>query len=360
MLTMDHKPYILIMAGGIGTRFWPHSRRNMPKQFLDILGTGRTLLQMTFDRFREFAELNQFIVITYKKYLHLVKEQLPELSDHQILVEPLRKNTATCIAYATYRIHAIDPEATFIVTPADQLILKDEKFRKTVEQAVSEAQPTNKLITLGIKPNRPETGYGYIQYLEASGSGAFKVKTFTEKPNAKLAQTFIDSGDFVWNSGLFVWKAISLIEAIEEHMPDLAEVFDEGRALYGTPEEPTFVAKAYPQAKSISIDYGIMEKSNNVYVILGDFGWSDLGSWSSLYDHQQKDENSNVVDANAILYDTKNSYIKVNSEKLVVVQGLENYLINETDNVLLICKLDAEKKFREFVSTARKKGEDYI
>lgn len=357
---MEQKPYILIMAGGIGSRFWPHSRRKCPKQFLDILGTGRSLLQMTFDRFREFADVDQFVIITYKKYLHLVKEQLPELRDSQILVEPLRKNTATCIAYATYRIQALDPNATLIVTPADHLILQEKKFAKTLEQAVEAAQEDGRLITLGVKPNRPETGYGYIQFLETRQKEAFKVKTFTEKPNAKLAATFIESGDFVWNSGIFVWKAMSLIEAIEEFMPDLAEVFDEGRAVYGTPEENKFVEKAYPQAKSISIDYGIMEKSNKVYVILGDFGWSDLGSWNSLHDHQSKDENNNVVEANAMLYDTSNSFIKVSKDKLVVVQGLENYLVNETDNVLLICKLDAEKKFREFVSNAKKIGEDYI
>jgi len=357
---MQHRPYILIMAGGIGSRFWPHSRRKRPKQFLDILGTGRSLLQMTYDRFKEFAEVDRFVVITYKKYLHLLKEQLPELKPHQILVEPLRKNTATCIAYATYRIHALDPDATLIVVPADHLILQEKKFAKTLKSAVSEAQKDGKLITLGIKPNRPETGYGYIQYLAEKGSTAYRVKTFTEKPNHKLAKTFLESGDFVWNSGMFVWKAMSLIEAFEEFMPDLAEVFEEGRPVYGSKGEADFVAGAYPQAKNISIDYGIMEKSDKVHVILGDFGWSDLGSWSSLHDHRSKDENNNVIEANAILYDTENSYIKVNPDKLVVIQGLDNYLVNETDNVLLICKLDAEKKFREFVSTARKKGEDYI
>ncbi|WP_339706654.1 mannose-1-phosphate guanylyltransferase [Algoriphagus aquimarinus] len=356
---MHDKPYILIMAGGIGSRFWPYSRRKRPKQFLDILGTGRTLLQMTFDRFADIAEPEQFVVITYRKYLPLVKEQLPELKDHQILTEPMRKNTATCIAYATYRIHSLDPKATIIVTPADHLILQERKFTRILNKAVEEAQE-GKLITLGIQPNRPETGYGYIQYIEKPGAHAFRVKTFTEKPNSKLAKTFMESGDFVWNSGMFVWQAKSLIHAFEKHMPDMAEVFEEGRDIYGTDKEAEFVSRAYTQVKNISIDYGVMEKSNHVYVILGDFGWSDLGSWNSLYDLRDKDENNNVVDANAILYDTENSYIKVDSGKLVVVQGLDNYLVNETDNVLLICKLDAEKKFREFVSNAKKKGEDFI
>lgn len=347
------------MAGGIGSRFWPYSRRKRPKQFLDILGTGRSLLQMTFDRFTEIAEPDQFVIITYRKYLALVKEQLPELKDHQILSEPMRKNTAPCIAYATYRIHSIDPDATIIVTPADHLILQEKKFTRTLKKAV-EAAGEGKLVTLGIKPNRPETGYGYIQYIEKPATHAFRVKTFIEKPNSKLAKTFLESGDFVWNSGMFVWKTESLIEAFEEHMPDMAEVFEEGKNIYGTDREMAFVSSAYTQVKNISIDYGIMEKSNQVYVILGDFGWSDLGSWNSLYDLRDKEENNNVVEANAILYDTKNSYIKVDGDKLVVVQGLENYLVNETDNVLLICKLDAEKKFREFVSNAKKKGESFI
>ncbi len=357
---MTNKPYIVIMAGGIGSRFWPHSRRKRPKQFLDILGTGRSLLQMTFDRFREFAEPSQFVVITYRKYLHLVKEQLPELDNQQILVEPLRKNTAACIAYACYKIHSIDPHATLVVTPADHLVLQEGKFAKTISQAIVAAQTPKRLITLGITPNRPETGYGYIQYLEDPNSDVMKVKTFTEKPNLKLAKTFIDSGDFVWNSGMFVWKTNSLISAFEKYMPDLAEVFDEGLAIFGSEEESAFISRAYGQLKSISIDYGIMEKSNQVYVLPSDFGWSDLGSWNSLYTIAKKDESKNVVEANAILYDTENCYIKMDSEKLVVIQGLDNYLVNETGNVLLICKLDDEKKFREFVSNARKKGEEFI
>jgi mannose-1-phosphate guanylyltransferase len=357
---MQNKPYIVIMAGGIGTRFWPHSRRKLPKQFLDILGTGRSLLQMTYDRFVEFFDPAQFVIITYKKYLHLVKEQLPELKDHQIMIEPLRRNTAACIAYACYKIHSIDPHATLVVTPADHLVLQEGKFAKTITRAIAAAQISKRLITLGITPNRPETGYGYIQYHENSDSDVMKVKTFIEKPNLKLAKTFLDSGDFVWNSGIFIWKASSLIHAFEEHMPDLAEVFDEGLAVFGSEREASFISRAYTQLKSISIDYGVMEKSNQVYVLPSDFGWSDLGSWSSLYDIAKKDEEKNVIEANAVLYETENCYIKLDSDKLVVIQGLNNYLVNETGNVLLICKLDDEKKFREFVSNARKKGEEFI
>ncbi|MDI1324685.1 MAG: mannose-1-phosphate guanylyltransferase [Algoriphagus sp.] len=357
---MQDRPYIVIMAGGIGSRFWPYSRRRRPKQFLDILGTGRSLLQMTFDRFREIAELDQFRIVTYRKYIDLVKEQLPELKESQIFIEPSRKNTATCIAYAAYKIHALDPEANLVVTPADHLILQEKKFTDTILKAVEAAKVPGRLITIGIRPNRPETGYGYIQYHDNSSEDTLKVKTFTEKPNLNLAKAFIESGDFVWNSGMFVWKASSLIKAIDDYMPDLAEVFEDGLNLMGTSGEYEYITRAYMQVKNISIDYGIMEKSDQVYMILGDFGWSDLGSWNSLHELRPKDENNNVVEANAMLYDTTNSYIKVIGDKLVVVQGLDNYLVNESDNVLLICKLDDEKKFRDFVSSARKKGLDFI
>ncbi|SEF43031.1 mannose-1-phosphate guanylyltransferase [Algoriphagus boritolerans] len=358
---MQDKPYVVIMAGGIGSRFWPYSRNNRPKQFLDILGTGRSLLQMTYDRFREIAEPKQFIVVTNQNYLDIVREQLPELKVSQILTEPLRRNTATCVAYAAYKIHAFDPEAMLIVTPADHLILQEKKFINTISRALQAAQEAGRLITIGIKPNRPETGYGYIQYLEGdNGTPALKVKTFTEKPNSKLAKTFLDSGDFVWNSGMFVWKVTSLLDAFSENMPDVAEVFEDGDSHFGKPTEQEFINRAYSMVKNVSIDYGIMEKSDKVYVILGDFGWSDLGSWHSIHELQEKDENNNVVEANALLYDTKNSYLKMDSEKLVVVEGLDNYLINETDNVLLICKLGGEKKFRDFVANAKKKGEDFV
>ena len=357
---MTNKPYIVILAGGVGSRFWPYSRRKKPKQFLDILGTGRTLLQMTYDRFREMAEPGQFVVVTYKKYLNLVKKQLPELGENQILVEPMRKNTAVCIAYACFHIYTKDPHSTLIVTPSDHLILQEGKYIRTIQQAVKVAEEEGKLLTIGVRPNRPETNYGYIQYLEKPKAHAFKVKTFTEKPNAKLARTFLESGDFAWNSGMFVWKSESLISELYEHLPDLAEIFEEGKGFYGTAEEESFVNRAYTQVKNISFDFGIMEKTNEMYVILGEFGWSDLGSWTNLHELKEKDENNNVVEANAILYDTSNSFVKVKGEKLVVVQGLDNYLINETDNVLLICKIDSERKFREFVSNAKKKGEEFI
>lgn len=357
---MQENTYIVVMAGGIGSRFWPYSRNNRPKQFLDILGTGRSLLQMTYDRFKKIAPSKMFYVVTNKHYFDLVKEQLPEIPENQILTEPLRRNTATCIAYATYKIANSNPDAKIIVTPADHLIVQEDKFHEKIAIALKSCEEGQKLFTIGIKPNRPETGYGYIQYISEPGNQVKKVKTFTEKPNLKLAKTFLESGDFVWNSGIFVWKAKSAIAAFETYMPEVAEVFEEGLTFYGTEEEEDYIKKAYSLVKNISIDYGIMEKSDKVFMVLGDFGWSDLGSWMSLHENRRKDEANNVVEANAILYDTQNSYIKVDSKKLVVVQGLDNYLINESENVLLICKLDAEKKFRTFVNDAKNKGEDYV
>ncbi len=354
------KPYIVIMAGGIGSRFWPYSRHNKPKQFLDILGTGRTLLQMTYDRFIKLSDQDHFFVVTNQKYFDLVKEQLPDILEKQILTEPLRRNTATCVAYASYKIAQLNREAKIIVTPSDHLIIEEQKFHEKINIALKACEQGERLITIGIKPNRPETGYGYIQYHSEPGNPVKKVKTFTEKPNLKLAKTFLDSGDFVWNSGIFVWKAESIVKAFEKNMPELAEVFEDGFQYYNGSEEKAFIQKAYTLVKNTSIDYGIMEKTDEVYMVMGDFGWSDLGSWMSLHENFKKDKNNNVIDANVILYETQNCLIKVNHDKLVLIEGLDNYLINESDNVLIICKLDADKKFRTFVHDAKKKGEGFV
>lgn len=357
---MQQKPYIVIMAGGIGSRFWPYSRNKKPKQFLDILGTGRTLLQMTYDRFEGITDPDRFLIVTNKHYFDLVKTQLPDVDESHILTEPLRRNTANCIAYASYKIAQKDKDAKIIVTPADHLILKEANFLEKIGLALQASNEDDRLITIGIHPNRPETGYGYIQYIDNENELAKKVKTFTEKPNIKLAKAFVESGEFVWNSGMFVWKVESIIKAFEKYMPEVAEAFEEGEAYYNTEKESEFIIKAYSLVKNISIDYGIMEKSNEVYVILGDFGWSDLGSWGGLHEIRIKDENNNVVEANALIYDSKSCFVKASPDKLLVVQGLENYLISDSDNVLLICQLDAEKKFKEFVSDARNKGENFV
>lgn len=357
---MNENPFVVIMAGGIGSRFWPYSRDRNPKQFLDFLGTGRSMLQMTYDRFAPFTTPDRIIVVTHTKYLNLVKNQLPQVLEDNVLSEPLKRDTATCIAYASYKIRKKSPEAKVIVTPSDHLITSEALFHARIKNALQSASSTNHLVTIGIKPNRPETGYGYIQYMENPDQVVKKVKTFIEKPDLELATTFLDSGDFVWNSGIFVWENQSIIQAFEKYLPGLAEVFEEGYEFFCTDKEEGFIKKAYSLVKNISIDYGIMEKSDSVYVVLGDFQWADLGCWQTLHELQSRDQNNNVVEANALLYDTKNSFIKVSPEKLVVVHGLDNYLINESDNVLLICKLNAENKFKEFVGDAKGKGDSFV
>lgn len=352
--------YVVIMAGGIGSRFWPYSRNNQPKQFLDILGTGRSLLQMTYDRFLPVVDKENIYVVTNNDYAALVKEQLPELTDHQILKEPLRRNTAPCIAYASYKIAKKNPDAIITVAPSDHIIFHEEKFYNVLKTAISAASGQDKLLTIGLKPNRPETGYGYIQFLE-SKEKVNRVKTFTEKPERDLAQKFLESGDFVWNSGIFVWGVQAIIKAFEECLPEIAETFtDIQKALY-TDRETRAVDDAYSQCGNISIDYGVMEKADNVYVVLGDFGWSDLGSWNSLHELSEKNGECNVIQGNAITYDTKNSLIHGPKDKLIIVQGLDGYLVAECGNVTLICKKDEEAKFRDFVADVRdKKGKEFL
>jgi len=357
---MKNQPYIVILAGGLGIKLWPQSRYSKPKQFLDLIGTGRTLLQMTFDRFVQNYSVDRFLIVTSKRYFHLVKEQLPELSDRQIIVEPIRKNTGVSLALVSYMIKKLDPEALVIVSPSDQLIVNEMAFFKAINEAILEAASQKKLITLGIAPHSPDTSCGYIQYLEQPGHVAKKVKTFTEKPNLDLAETFVNSGDFLWNSGMFIWKNESIVHAIERYLPELAEIFEEGIPFFGTVEESAYLKKAYSLIKSVSITYGILEKSDDIYVISGDFGWSDLGSWQNLYDIKSKDSSKNVPEGNTLLYDTENCFVNVSPEKLVVIQGLRNYLISDNGNVLLICRLEEEDKFREFLKDAKEKGGDYI
>ncbi|MEM9857488.1 MAG: mannose-1-phosphate guanylyltransferase [Bacteroidota bacterium] len=351
--------FVVIMAGGIGSRFWPYSRQTRPKQFLDILGTGRSLLQMTFDRYVTKTEVKNIYVVTNDDYKDSVKEQLPELTDHQVLCEPSRKNTAPCIAYAAFKIAKINPDAVMTVCPSDHLILDNVAFHEVMDTARS-AVDDQKLITIGLKPHRPETGYGYIQYLE-SGNEVKKVKTFTEKPEKELAQKFLDSGDFVWNSGMFIWSVSAIKKAFQSILPELSEVFEETIPFLNSDKEREAIVKAYFQCNNISIDYGIMEKASEVYVVLGDFGWSDLGSWESLHELSEKAENENVIQANALLFDTSNSLVKGPEDKLMVVQGLEDYLVVECDNVTLICKKSEEHKFREYVAQVKeKKGKAFL
>jgi mannose-1-phosphate guanylyltransferase len=350
---MNKDLYVVLMAGGVGVRFWPYSRNAKPKQFLDVLGTGKTLLQSTYERFASICPKENIYIVTHQEHKHLVCDQLPDVPQHQILAEPMRKNTTPCIAYASYRIQQQNNNAVIIVSPADHLILKEDQFHEIVLKAADQAKPQDKLLTIGITPSRPETGYGYIQFIPDK-KVAKKVKTFTEKPELSLAKKFLESGDFVWNSGIFIWGVQAIIQALRTHLPEMAEVFEEAEASFSTDMENKAVEKAYAQCKSVSIDYGIMEKADNVYVCLGNFTWSDLGSWGSIHEISAKDENNNAVQGKAMLYDIRNSVVRVTSpDRLIVAQGLNGYLIAEFGNVIIVCEKDREEQFRRFVSDVK-------
>jgi len=358
--------YCVIMAGGIGARFWPMSRTSHPKQFIDILGTGETLIQQTFRRFAKIMDPANIYIVTNESYKDLVKKQIPEITDEQILCEPSRRNTAPCIAYANYRILLKNPDAIIVVAPSDHIILKEETFLQNVTTALEAAAENDRLLTLGIRPSRPDTGYGYIQYTEdflyEKDPHLKKVKTFTEKPNLELAVTFLKCGDFLWNSGIFIWSLKSIMKAFEAFLPEVDVLFRNGLAKYETPEEKSFIAETYTICKSISIDYGIMEKANNVYVLAVDFGWSDLGTWGSLYENRSKDQKGNtVIGKNTLLYDTNNCIVNMPEDKVVVLQGLEDYIVVESENVLLVCRKADEQQIRQFVNDVRmEKGEQYV
>ena len=351
--------YVVVMAGGAGTRFWPFSRNSYPKQFHDVLGTGQTMLQQTVARFEGVCLPENVYIVTSQEYYSIVKEQLPHLGNDQILCEPNRRNTAPCIAYACYKIATQNPDANVVVAPADHIILKEEIFREKINVALQATAQADVLVTLGITPTRPDTGYGYIQYLPSQNS-AQKVKTFTEKPQLDIAVKFLESGDFVWNAGIFVWSAQSILKAFKQHLPQIAEVFEAGNGVYYTNDEPIFIERAYTLCKNVSIDVGLMEKASNVYVVLSDFGWSDLGTWKSLYDISDKTPQENVTDGKLMLYNTNNCIIKTPKDKLVVVQGLEGYIVAEYDGVLMICQIEQEQRVRDFVADAKAFGNQFI
>jgi mannose-1-phosphate guanylyltransferase len=349
------------MAGGIGSRFWPFSRNAHPKQFHDILGIGKTMIQQTADRFDGICPKENIYIVTNKIYAQKVKEQLPFLADDQILLEPIARNTAPCVAYASYKIFKRNPKANIVVAPSDHVILKEEEFKRSISAALLQTSQQDIIVTLGIKPHRPDTGYGYIQFLGQSFGELHKVKTFTEKPNLELAKQFVESGDFVWNAGIFVFNAQAILHCFEAYMPETAELFQQGNSSYYNQEEENFIANAYSQCKSISIDYGIMEKASNVHVLLCDFGWSDLGTWKSLYDISQKDASANALQGKHILYDTTNCIIRTPKDRLVIVEGMDNYIIAEFENVLMICRKDSEQRVKEFLGDAKEThGESFV
>jgi mannose-1-phosphate guanylyltransferase len=372
------------MAGGIGSRFWPYSRAEKPKQFLDFFGTGRTLLQMTVDRFRPLVPIENVFIVTNVAYKEIILEQIPDLKESQILCEPARRNTAPCIAYATAHIRALclrkagltaanqdwsrpEMKANIVVAASDHLILEEEKFRQTIGKAFDFVAANNAICTLGMQPTRPETGYGYIQYLkdrsadriqtesdlereECCSDGIYPVKTFTEKPNLEMAKVFLQSGDFLWNSGIFIWNLQTISEAFRYLLPEVADRFREGELLMGTDKEEEFIEHIFPKCPNISIDYGIMEKAQNVYVLPSSFGWSDLGTWGSLYDLSEKDDNGNVsLHSRALFYESSGNIVTLEPGKLAVIQGLEDTIVTEHEGVLLICKKAEEQRIKQFV-----------
>ncbi|MFB1021596.1 MAG: mannose-1-phosphate guanylyltransferase [Vicingaceae bacterium] len=353
--------YCVIMAGGIGSRFWPMSRTAFPKQFIDILGTGQTLIQQTFDRLLKLVPKENIYIVTNDLYKNLVLEQLDVVED-QVLCEPSRRNTAPCIAYANYKIASKNPNANIIVAPADHLILKEDKFLEVMTTALNYTEANNALVTLGIKPSRPDTGYGYIQFEDSVDSELKRVKTFTEKPDLMLAKQFLDSGDFSWNSGMFIWSLSSISESFEKLLPEMDTLFKEQKDAFGTEKEALAVNSIYSECKSVSIDYGIMEKAKNVFVLSADIGWSDLGTWGSIYTHLDHDDDNNaIVGKNVMLYDSEDCIVSVPKNKLVVLQGLKDYIVVESNDTLLVCKKKDEQKIKQFVTDIKmEKGDKFV
>ncbi|HEV8504321.1 MAG TPA: mannose-1-phosphate guanylyltransferase [Chitinophagaceae bacterium] len=360
---MNKHHYVAIMAGGIGSRFWPMSRTNYPKQFLDILGTGKTLIQQTFERYSRVVPEENIYVVTSNEYVPLVKKQLPQMAEENILSEPFRKNTAPCLAYISFKLIKRDPKACLVAAPSDHLILETDEFVKTTSSALNFVDHLNSLVTLGVTPTYPNTGYGYIQHdtIEAA-PGIFKVKTFTEKPNLELARTFIASGDFLWNAGIFFWKVKNILTAFEKYLPEMYEVFAAEKDKFNTKEEGTVINEIYPQCSNISIDFGIMEKADNVYVIPASFGWSDLGTWNSAWENMAKDPRGNAIAGKKVIsIDASKCMVHVPDTKLIVLQGLENFIVVDTKDVLLICKKEKEQEIKDYLAEVKKAaGDKYL
>ncbi len=357
--------YCIIMAGGIGSRFWPMSRNNFPKQFIDILGTGKTLIRQTYERFLSVCPKENIYIVTNEAYLDHVFTQIPELKKEQVLAEPQRRNTSPCIAYASMKIFSVNPDANLVIAPSDHVITDEKKFQEAVLKGLDFTAKNSSLLTIGIHPSRPDTGYGYIQFNGDDSPEEFKiskVKTFTEKPNLEMAKFFLKSGEFLWNAGIFLWNAKTIIKAFEDLMPDMYALFQEGKEMLNTPGEAEYIKNAYTQCKNISIDYGILEKAKNVFVLSAEFGWSDLGTWKSLYEQLPHDTNGNAIVGPHVMVDnTKNCIVNMSNNKLAVIQGLENFIVVETDNVLLICPKDDEQGVRNLVNDVKlKKGEKYV
>lgn len=351
------------MAGGIGSRFWPKSRTSYPKQFLDILNSGKTLIQWTFERYAAFIPKENIYVVTSEEYSEIVAEQLPDIPKENIIAEPSRKNTAPCVAYISFKLLQKDPEASLIVAPSDHMILDGENFKKITTKALAFVDEQEAFITLGIKPTYPNTGYGYIQFdSKLIADDIHKVKTFTEKPNLELAKTFVASGEFLWNGGIFVWRVKTVVNAFEKYQPEMFELFDAEKENFNTAKEKEAINKIYPQCTNVSIDYAIMEKADNVYVIPSSFGWSDLGTWNSAYENLDKDYLGNAVASdNVIVIDATKCMVSAPHDKLLLLQGLDDFIIVDTKDVLMICKKEKEQAIKEYVAEVkRSKGDKYL
>lgn len=347
------------MAGGVGFRFWPKSRKSMPKQFLDILGDGKSFIRQTYLRFSAMIPPENFLVVTNKAYRHLVEEHIPEIKPDQILCEPVGRNTAPSICYAAYYLLKHDPSAQMIVTPTDHYINQTDEFLEAVAECVEFASTSNALLTLGIKPTRPETGYGYIQATDRRHIS--KVKCFTEKPSLEIAQMFLQHNEFLWNAGVFVWRVQSIVDAIREQLPDYHALFSAVKDHLDTPDEAEYIEQAYNECRPISIDYGVMERADNVYVRCGDFGWSDIGTWGAVYQHSPKDNCHNVSSGDAFTFSSRNCMISLPSDKIAVVSGLDDYIVVDTEDVLMICPRHEEQNIKKFIDEVKyNKGDKFL
>ncbi len=343
------------MAGGVGSRFWPASRTAKPKQFLDILGVGKSLLRLTFERFLAVCPPENFLIVTNEMYKNLVLEHLPELIEHQVLCEPSRNNTAPSVAYTAFRLQSMNPDANFVIAPSDHIILNGNEFVRIINQALDFTASNDALATLGIHPTRPDTGYGYINFQKEAKNGIHKVRKFAEKPDLENAKKFVASGEFLWNAGIFVWTAKAILKSIELNAPEVYHTLLAEKDVYNTEREDAFIQENYPKTPNISIDYAVAEKADNIYTIPSEFGWSDLGTWGSLHSESSKDEAENVVNAEKfIIQNTSNCLIRVPKEKLVVIKDLADYIVIDEEDVLLIFPKSKEQEIKKITQEVEK------
>ena len=358
---MNKNYYAVIMAGGVGTRFWPLSTHQFPKQFHDMLGTGESLIQKTFNRFENIIPAENILIATNKKYENLVLKQLPKTTKNQLLLEPAMRNTAPCILYSAFKIYNENPDGIIVVAPSDHWIENEQEFLNNIQTSFNFCENTDALLTLGIQPTNPNTGYGYINFTDADDR-IKKVKNFTEKPNLEKAKQFLKSGEYLWNAGIFVWSVKSILKQFETHLPEMYKLFKNGISCYNSPKEESFIEENYPISQNISIDFGIMEKATNVFVLPVNFDWSDLGTWGSLHSKLNKDKNKNAfVGGEVIFRDSKNNIVRTQSGKRVVIEGLEDFIVVEKEDVLLICPKEREQDIKEITADVKLKfGKEYI